>query len=86
MGLLKGAAPADFVQAAAERYKAGKRVHTIVWEAPALHAGSLADLSDLVEEVESVGWQLDHTESALVGASRPVILLLFRRREFTLPQ
>jgi DNA-binding FrmR family transcriptional regulator len=66
-------------QEAEERRAAGHSVHSVLVELDSARAGSAHDLSDVVEQVEAVGWRLDRVESAVVAAhARPMILLLFR--------
>ncbi|WP_043469005.1 hypothetical protein [Kitasatospora sp. MBT66] len=81
------AQPVDFVGAAAERYKGGHQVHTVLWEGPPpVYVGTVNDLSDVIEQVEKAGWRLDQTQSLAPGAQgRPKLLLLFRAVPIGLP-
>lgn len=62
-----------------ERMAAGRTVYSVVVELANARAGVADDLSDLIEEVEELGWRLDHTGTVSVGSSaRPQVLLIFR--------
>lgn len=75
----RGRAARGAGQAAEERLAAGHSVHSVLVELDSARAGSADDLSDVVEQVEAVGWRLDRVESAVVTAhARPMVLLLFR--------
>lgn len=72
-------AAAAAAQEAEQRLADGHVVHSVVVELESARAGAASDLSDVIEQVEQVGWRLDRVEGVpLAAAARPLVLLLFR--------
>lgn len=64
---------------ARDRLSAGRRVYSVVVELASARAGVADDLSDVIEEVEELGWRLDRTGTVSLGTSaRPLVLCVFR--------
>ncbi|MDX2701258.1 hypothetical protein PV350_00135 [Streptomyces sp. PA03-6a] len=54
-------------------------MYSVLVELESARAGTTNDLSDVIEQVEAVGWTLDRVAPAPVAAHpRPMVLLVFR--------
>lgn len=82
MGFIKDAKAGGLAKAAVQALEQGRRTFTPMLNSPATQPGMTANIDDwsaMVDEVEAVGWRLEHWAIGQDNHGRPQAYPVFRR-------